>query len=195
MLRVALDTEDLEALGPLAPIMLTYADLVPNPTQIRARIAPSVLVLIDRKLGDPSGEASICDIEPGAWAPGEFPGWYDQRASHGIKFLTGYADRDLMPEVDAAMGHRNFWRWLATLDGTLHAPGYAPLHSPALVQNLGAQSVGANFDMSIVMEDQWHPTPDLSGRPVLEEIARHALASVGNAATDVQRLLADLQKG
>lgn len=193
MLRVALDTENLELLRPLAPVMLTYADLVPSPDQIKARIAPSVLVLIDRKLGDPSGQASVCDIEPGSWRPDEFAGWYDERANKGIKFLTAYADRSEMPAVDDAAGKRGFWRWLATLDGTLHAPGYAPLHSPALVQAINAQMIGENFDMSIIMEPQWHPTPDLSHFPVLAEIARRALAATTSAGTDLGRIIATLE--
>lgn len=157
MIRLACDTDTLDDLDGHFPIVMTYSDLVPNPPELRAKFPDSELVLIDRGLGDPSGEASIADLERGALTVDHFPAWFDAKVSQGVKYITGYVNRSNLAAFNAVLNGRHPFRWVATLDGTLVIQGFRPMREPALVQFAGASATGAHIDVSAVYEASWHP--------------------------------------
>jgi hypothetical protein len=147
------------ALPNSAAFLLAYTDAVPDLPALQKQHPNSVVLLIDRGLGDPGKRATLIDIEQHAEMPSALPSWYDERAALGHQFLTAYCNRDTLPAVNAAGGGRHVWHWVATLDGTAHIDGYPPLQGPALVQILGAGQLGIHADLSLVLEDAWHPAP------------------------------------
>jgi hypothetical protein len=161
--RIMLDSDDLAAIpSGVAPLIATYADLFPTLTalhEFEQAHPASEVVLIDRALGDPLGLASIADVESGALSPDQLPGWFDKKTAANVRYLTVYCDRDNLAACDAALGDRNHWRWIATLDGTafLDLAGYTPLRRPAVIQCLGSNDVGIDCDLSLVMNPNWHP--------------------------------------
>ena len=160
MIRAMLDSDDLAALGHVTPLIATYADLFPTHAALHGFLAShpgQQVVLIDRALGDPLGVASVLDIEAHADGVGKLPGWYDRQHGRGIHYLTAYCDRSTLPAVIQAGGHRHVYHWVATLDGTVVIGGFAPLAAPAAVQCLGEAQLGVHADLSLVLEDQWHP--------------------------------------
>lgn len=159
MVRIMLDTDNLADLDGRFELLATYSDLVPDTAALaglRARFPDSEIVLIDRGLGDPTGQASIADIEPGALGAGALPRWVAEKKAAGIRYLTGYCDRDNLPGVEAIARHQ-IWHMVATLDGTCHIAGFTPMRGPAVVQILGEQQLGVHADLSLVLEDGWHP--------------------------------------
>lgn len=162
MIRVMFDTDDLGVLRSLrgvAPFLATYSDLLPDLTAfdaLQAELMPSKLLLFDRALGDPTGLASLADVEPGAMTIGQLPAWKDAKVAAGIPYPTGYCDRNDLPAV-LAIVRTGLWHMVATLDGTSYISGWQPAHGPAVIQILGEQSLGFHADMSIILEDRWHP--------------------------------------
>jgi hypothetical protein len=188
MMRVMLDTDQpwqLTNTGIRAGLLATYADLI---TQTKLAVLekdwPRV-VLIDRGLGDPLGKASVIDIERGTHGPADAPGWYDRQKRAGIRYLTVYCNRATLPAVNAAMGHRAYFRWIATLDGTAHIGGFTPGLGPAAVQTLGAAALGFHADLSLVLEPHWHPAPHPTPPP--------AAAWISQALADANQLAALLK--
>ena len=162
MIRTMLDSDDLAALGHVTPLIATYADLFPTHNLLAGFLAAhpgQQAVFIDRALGDRLGIASVLDIEAGADGPAALPGWYDRQHGRGIRYLTAYSDRSTLPAVIQAGGRRHVYHWVATLDGTMVIAGFAPLAAPAVVQCLGEAQLGVHADLSLVLEDQWHPQP------------------------------------
>jgi hypothetical protein len=110
--------------------------------------------------GDPGHGGDALDVERFDATPDHAPVWFDERTKAGAAGLTIYCNRDTLPAVEAAMGKRSYFRWIATLDGTLAINGYKPLEGPAAVQFAGAKLVGGrNVDVSLVMSDYFHPAP------------------------------------
>lgn len=162
MIRTMLDSDDLAALGHVTPLIATYADLFATHAELAGFLAAhpgQQAVFIDRGLGDPLGIASVLDIESGAHQPGDLPGWWDRQHGRGVDYLTAYSDRELLPVVIQAAGRRHVFHWVATLDGTVVIAGFAPLAAPAVVQIAGESLLGVHADLSLVLEDQWHPQP------------------------------------
>jgi hypothetical protein len=164
MIRVALDSDNLASLpAGIAPLLLSYSDLFPTLAALRdfeAARPGSEVVLIDRDLGDPTGLATIADVEPGALTPPDLPFWFDRKTGQGLAYLTVYSDRYNLPDCDNALKgtpYEEHWRWVATLDGTCFISGMDPFVRPAVVQVLNAESTGRDFDLSLVNEDGWHP--------------------------------------
>lgn len=164
MIRVAFDSDVLGDLpAGLAPVLMTYSDLVPTHTalnELSDKHPHSEIVLIDRNAGDPLGLASVADVEPGCLTAAQLPGWFERKTKNKIEYLTVYSDRADLPAIDDALrgtGHESHWRWVATLDGTVDITGLKPLHRPAVVQILGAARLGIHADMSLVLEPGWHP--------------------------------------
>lgn len=151
-------------------LLATYADLFAGPSGLEflteLRAAWPVVVLIDRGLGDPANLATVIDIERGTHKPADAPGWYDRRHAAGAKDLTVYANRSNLAAVNAAMGGRSYFRWIATDDGTAHVPPFTPGIAPAAIQVLTSFELGFHADMSIVFEPWWHrsPAPADAGR-------------------------------
>lgn len=160
MIRIALDSDVLGDLPVgIAPLLLTYADLIPNQAvlnALKAKHPSSELIFIDRGLGDPLDLGTVADIEPGALTVDDLHGWVKRKNRAGKTYLTGYCDRNDLAAVEAADRH-GLWHWVATLDGTCHIAGFPPLQGPAAVQILGTAKVGLHCDMSLVLEDNWHP--------------------------------------
>lgn len=103
--------------------------------------------------GDPS-LGNALDVETGDATPGQAPRWYDARHAAGIRNLAVYCNRATLPAVNAAMGARPFYRWIATLDGTMRPGGNADA-----VQFAGAAAAGIAADISVVWTGSWHGPP------------------------------------
>lgn len=155
-IRFMLDTDVLDDLTPRAELLATYADLVTDLAALQAKFPNSQIILIDRGLGDPTGQATIFDVEPGALTPEQAADGYDRQKAKGLRDLTVYCDRNTLPAVDQAMGDRVFYRWIATLDGTVAISGFTPLERPAAVQCFSAAMLGVHGDGSLVLDDDWH---------------------------------------
>lgn len=151
------DSDNPDSL-PANAIAATYSDLVPDLSALDALQArfPCGLVLIDRH-GDPTGQASVLDVESGLHSVADAPAWYDRQNNHLIPYLTVYASRSTYPAIITAMGSRSYWRWITTLDGTMHIAGYAPGKRPAVVQFATEQMLGFHCDASVIWADGWHP--------------------------------------
>ncbi len=176
MIRLIFDSDQIGQL-PRDAMAATYSDLVPAMAELANYQAqfPHGLVLIDRGLGDPTGAATVLDVESGAHRAGDAPGWYDRKRKAGHVSLTVYASRSTMPEVDAALGDtRHAWHWYATLDGTMHITGRQPGAGPAVVQFATAAMLGFHADCSVVWNDGWHP----SRAPAILDSARAELGSL-----------------
>jgi hypothetical protein len=156
MMRVMFDSDNLDVIKELdgvAPLLATYSDLVPSGSLPLKR---SVLILIDRGTGDPSGKASIADVEAGALTVAGLTHWLKRKHAAGVQFITVYCSRDRLAEVDAAIAAADLpvsvWRWVATLDGTVFMDKYAATQSQT------AAMLGVHADGSWVRADGWHPT-------------------------------------
>lgn len=187
MIRFMIDTDDLHSLTGHAELLATYADLVTDVRQLEREFPHSQIILIHRGLGDPTGEASVFDIEPGALTPEQAVALYDDAVKREIRFLTAYHDRQDAQAVADAFGKRPHYNWDATLDGTAHIKGYDPLHSPAVIQCLSAHMLDAHVDGSLVFEDNWHPRP--ASLPV-----GNARAHAIDALTHANALTIDLRE-
>jgi len=189
--RIGYDSDVIAAIPAGAAVAWVYADQVhDNAALIALQGRWPAVVLIDRGLGDPLGQASEIDIERGTFSPAAAPGWYDQQAAKGIRYLTVYSNRSTLAAVNAAMGSRPFYRHIATLDGTLLVPEYPE----AIVQFLGASTAGipgtgGHCDASIIRNHHWHPAPVLSAGAWVSPAAASA-SSLATAAADLATVLA-----
>lgn len=186
MIRFAVDTDRLTDLDQPAHILLTYSDLVHDGVQVGFPLNGRALVLINRGLGDPSGTATVWDVESGAIPVGDLPVLYDGAHSRGLKNLTVYCSRDTLPAVNAAMGKRSVYHWVATLDGTVHVGGWGPLRGPAAVQCFNSNMLGIHADGSLVFDSGWNPTPALVSARLLAERLDMQLRAV-NLALDTSK--------
>jgi hypothetical protein len=182
--RLGYDSDVISDIPAGAAVAFTYSDLVPTAQalhQLEARWP--VVVLIDRGMGDPTGQASVLDVEKGAATVAHAPGWYDERHKAGIKYLTIYCNRSTMPAVNAAMGSRSFYRWIATLDGTMVVGD----HPSAMVQFAPASAIGHfgtghHADATIIRQDAWHPQPSVDSAKILAAI-KQAETALSQART------------
>lgn len=190
--RIMYDTDQpasLTATKVRAELLATYADLFSDSPPSRAllaelRAAWPVIVFIDRGMGDPLELATVIDVERGTHRPADAPAWYDRRHAAGARDLTVYANRSSLGAVDAAMGGRAHFRWIATLDGTAHVPPFPAGVAPAAIQILGAAALGFHADMSIVFEPWWNPTPAAAPSDTLW--IGHALTNLHQASALLQ---------
>jgi len=189
------DTDVLADLDPTFPLLATYSDLVPNPGELRAKFPHSQIILIDRALDDPSGQASVRDVETHADSIAGCADWYDRKLAAGVKYLTMYHDRADTAAILANLAGRKAFHWIATLDGTLHITGFSPLRTPAAVQCLDAAHVGRHGDLSLVFEDAWHPAAAPAQLADALAKAIHARADVGHAAGLLAEVIGDLKIG
>ena len=188
MLRIMLDTDDLHALRNDVQLLATYADLVSDPAALRREYPAQTIVFIDRGQGDPNNEASIIDVETGLYKPSDVPEWLRRKERDGIEYRTVYCNRSTLPEVDAVTSGMSYYRWTATLDGTCFIDGYKALDGPAAVQILDAAHVGVHVDMSIVLEDGWHPTPEGSWLRGARELAKDSLGAMSTLSANLGAL-------
>ena len=159
MYRLACDSDNLNALVP-TPVIFTYADLIPTRSALdalRDRFTTSLIKLIDRGLGDPAAVAtaiSVSDTEPGARTIAQTVALMRLWISEGRAYPTAYADRSTMPMIISMLsGVHGWWKWWATLDGTMRIPS----DPSAMVQFANANMTGGNYDLSIIYNDNWHP--------------------------------------
>lgn len=163
MYRLACDSDNLAALVH-TPVILTYADLVPTMAELdalRDRFPGSLVKLIDRGLGDPAGVAtaiSVSDTEPGARTVADTVALIREWIHAGRSFPTAYADRNTMPLIiNALAGVQGWWKWWATLDGTMRITD----HPNDMVQFAGVNLTGGQYDLTAIYEDAWHPQSGL----------------------------------
>jgi hypothetical protein len=159
-IRWAADSEDLAALEKLRGIdfAMTYADLFRTEADLaafRAFMAPTVVEVGDRGLGDPLGLSSWIDVERGARRPEEVRGWLADRTAAGKvnpDGLTVYVGLNLLPAVIAHAGEHGWWRWIPYWQGGLTVPGH-----PAVMQQIASgEMLGARVDLSMIRNPAWH---------------------------------------
>ena len=162
MFRIMFDSVNPAAIPEGASLVAGYVDGAASawPPGAWDRFPGAELVRIN-VTGDPNHGGDVLDVERFDATPDHAPGWFDARTRAGAGGLAVYCNRSTLPAVDAAMGQRSFFRWVATLDGTLHIDGFPPLKGPAVVQFLPAADLGINADMSLVMSPYFHPQPSL----------------------------------
>lgn len=185
MIRTMFDTDVLADLNQPCHILATYSDLVPDASGIPFDVGGRTLVFIDRGLGDPGGKATVWDVEGGALRVDQLPAKYDAAHARGLRYLTVYSNRSNLDAVNGVMGDRNYWSWVATLDGTLHVAGRPPLRGPAAVQFAGAVAVGLHGDMSLVFNDRWNPTHAMDrAKSLIDDVDSklHSMRSAVNVA-------------
>jgi hypothetical protein len=160
MTRMMFDSDKIADL-PRNALCATYSDLIPDlPTlnSLRSKF-PHGLLLIDRH-GDPTGKATILDVESGLHTASDAPGWYDRQKAKGLRYLTVYNDRSHLDAVNAAMGpSRIFYHWIARLDGYAFVEGFEPGKRPAAIQVFGQDRLGFHCDGSVVWSDDWNADP------------------------------------
>ncbi len=188
MIRTMIDSDKVDALGQHTHIVATYSDLVHDFDAYRKAHPHQRALLIDRGIGDPTGEATIMDIEPHAMKAADVPGWFDRKHAAGKEFLTAYSDRNDYPAIVHAAGARKLWHWIATLDGTMHIDGFTPLHGPAAVQILGASQTGLSVDFSVVLEDAWNPAPNALNLHTARHLVEASAADIQSAAHQLARV-------
>lgn len=191
-IRVMLDTDELSALDGHCELLATYSDLVPNPAELRAKFPNSKLLLIDRGSGDPSGEASILDVETGAASIADIPGWLDRKHAAKVEFPTLYVNRSNIAQADAAAGNRPHYHWVATLDGTAFIGRFRALHGPAAIQILGSADLGAHDDLSLVFEDGWNPTSSHLPSAVLKREINTLISASAAMSSELHRVAAQI---
>lgn len=160
MIRVAIDTDVQSALTGHVQFLMTYSDQVHTHaalSTLQNTYPHSTIILVDRGLGDPTGLATIADVETGALKPSGLPAWHDRKHAAGLTMLTVYCNRQNLQACLAALAGRHMFVFVATLDGTVFVEGYDPLFAPDLVQILPASKVGRHADLSLVLADTWHP--------------------------------------
>ena len=195
MWRTAIDSDVLSDLTAPADFHLTYSDIVPDPAAFEAERPRTQVKYIDRGLGDPGNKASIADVEFHALTVADLPAWYDRKAAAKVPYLTWYASRNSIPAIQAVIGGRHMWRWVATLDGTLVIPGFPAFESPDLVQILGSGQLGAHVDLSLVLSPSWNPSPvaaEVHAIQVAIQDANRAITGAGqqlHAAIELSRKL------
>lgn len=189
-----LDTDDVSKLIGAVPLLATYADLVDNAADLRRKFPASQVLLIDRGSGDPAGEATIADVERGLLTPGDVRPWIERKEREGRRDLMVYANRNTWPQIDADTQGLRFARWYATLDGTAHIDGYAPLVAPAAIQVIGADALGYHADLSLVFDSLWNPAPEpdwaLRARNLAQAVLGEIQHTDGNVGT-LARLLSE----
>jgi hypothetical protein len=157
MARVMFDSTTPHAIPANAEMVAGYVDgayrwtdadwaRFPHAQQVR------ITVTADHSRGN------CLDVESGDATPSQAPGWIRARHAAGVNYVTIYCNRSTLAAVDKACQGLSYYRWIATLDGTLHIPGFTPLETPAAVQFANSRMAGANVDVSLVWEDKWHPS-------------------------------------
>lgn len=187
MARLMFDSDVIADL-PRNTMCATYADLIHDHASLdnlRAEFRHGLL-LIDRH-GDPLDVADILDVERGLHGVSDAPAWLDHRQSQG-KTGTLYCNRSTLPQLDAAVGTRHHFRWIATLDGTMHISGFKAGKTPAAIQFANAATLNFHCDGSVVWQDGWHPSPDVwQGSNTLLHGLQTILTDLENCITIVKR--------
>jgi len=114
--------------------------------------------------------ASVLDVERGDAIPAHAAQWIKDRAALGFRPVI-YCDRSTMSQVMADTGAlihgKDYWFWIATLDGTKELPDMTGVIA---VQYANAKMTGFDADESIVYDDTWHPGPLTHPVPILDGV-------------------------
>lgn len=194
MIRFMIDTDDISKLTGHVELLATYTDLVTDLPSLRAKFSRSEIILIHRGKGDPTGEASVFDIEPGALTIPEALALYLDAMKRGIQFLTVYHDRSISDAVTTAFHPHKPYTWDATLDGTAFISGFHPLRSPAVVQCLSAAELDYHADGSLVYEDAWHPRRESGVTDDTIAYMRRAITDTHHANLALNSILRTISK-
>lgn len=160
MFRIMFDSVDPSAIPADAELVAGYVDGPQSQwPSVGWTLFPRAQFVKINVTGDPDHGGDALDVERFDATPDHAPAWFDARTKAGAGGLTIYCNRSTLPAVEAAMGKRSYFRWIATLDGTLHIDGYKPLEGPAAVQFANSTMAGRNVDVSLVMSDYFHPAP------------------------------------
>lgn len=139
-----------------------------------------------------SPEAQVRDWETGDKG-GSLQQWViDHNKASGKQDAVVYCNRATIPEVRRLTGTqvlgRDYWLFVATLDGTLFGPGQYP-HVVAN-QLLSSRQTGGNFDLSIVFDGSlWLPVRPPKPAPKVSQA--QALAAVKALEGDIAGLVAN----
>lgn len=184
MTRIMGDSTTLDLIPLTVNIAASYANgaYAVTSDDISARFPPDKYgnVLIDVTGSAPA--VQVRDWETGNKG-GSLEQWIiDHNKATGKKDAVVYCNRSTIPEVRQLTGSqvlgRDYWLWVATLDGSLLTPDDYP--GVVACQDKGPSLTGGHWDSSIVWDSSlWLPSP---GPPAAGNItrieARQALATL-----------------
>lgn len=153
MIRLACDSDQLARLVE-TQVVLTYTDLITDMSglaMLEKRFPHSEIGLIDRGLGDPTGQATIANVEPGALTPAQAAVFLGAKRHDGWSCVTGYGLASALAEVEQIAGPHNWWRWFARWGTVLEIP-----ERPAAMLQFDNDPV-EHLDWSIIRNPHWHP--------------------------------------
>jgi hypothetical protein len=153
MIRLACDSDRLSSLVE-TNVVLTYSDLVPGTAALRDlehRFPASEIGLIDRGLGDPTGAATIADVESGTLSPAQAAAWLIIKRAQGWSNITLYGSLPALATMEQLAGPHGWWRWFARWGTVLKAPG----HPDAMLQF--DNDPDEHLDWSLIRNPHWHP--------------------------------------
>lgn len=184
LVRFAVDSDNLDMLFP-ADFVRTYADLVDAAglAALRARFPDSVIELIDRGLGDPTGTATIYDVEHGALTVAEAANRV--RAAHeaGHQWQTVYSDQANLDAIMRACEGLSYWHWIAAWGQLI-----VPTHRSAQIQFACAEMIAFHADLTIVWDPAYRPAPGTAA--LLARAAQAAESLAGGLPAAVGAALA-----
>jgi hypothetical protein len=180
MIRVMFDSTTASAIPADATLVAGYIDGDYAWTPADWDRFPGAALVKINVTGVPEHGGDMLDVENGAATPADAPVWWEGQARKTN--LGVYVNRSNLGAVENAMGTRPWWRWVATLDGTLFVPvaGWVPFQRPAAVQFASAQLSGIHADVSLVYADEFHPQPSLA------KIAANAHSAITEASSLLQ---------
>jgi hypothetical protein len=111
-------------------------DMFPNSRHMRINVTGS------------KNRGNTLDVEKFDATPADAPPWYDSITWCPKNQLTVYVNQANALAVISAMGRRQYFLWLATLDGS--APTIIHGRKVDMVQAIPAKYVGFNADMSYI---------------------------------------------
>lgn len=153
MIRLACDSDRLSSLVE-TNVVLTYSDLVPGTAALRElehRFPLSEVGLIDRGLGDPTGAATIADVETGTLSPAKAAEWLVIKRAQGWSNITLYGSQGTLPAMEQLAGPHGWWRWFARWNSVLQVPA----HPDAMVQF--DNDPAEHLDWTLIRNPHWHP--------------------------------------
>ena len=112
-------------------------------------VVPLSIVLDARHQGD------ILDVERGAAAPADCPGWSDRFRRPGRRRPTIYCNRATILLVRQAMAGRPFDWWEATLDGTLGWEGAVAVQLLGAADSHDPARTAGHYDESVILDPGW----------------------------------------
>jgi hypothetical protein len=153
MIRLACDSDRLASLVE-TNVVLTYSDLVPGTAALRDlehRFPLSEIGLIARGLGDPTGAATIADVEAGTLSLAQAGDWLIAKRAQGWSCLTFYGSQTTLANLAQMVGPHGWWRWFARWGTVLKVPG----HPDAMLQF--DNDPDEHVDWTLIRNPHWHP--------------------------------------